>query len=139
MTFGFEKTTRFPRIPVIPFVLAGIWVFLVVLAILFQEFWGQTVELCFFKRVTGIPCPSCGTGTSVIHLYHGNIPEAFFSNPFMFTGLVLLSLYLVFRLVFARHPVISLKNTERFIFWGSMAFAFLLNWLYLIFIRYSAG
>lgn len=39
---------------------------------------------CLFKNVTGIACPSCGSTRSVIHLTHGNVSEAAFTNPLGF-------------------------------------------------------
>ena len=36
---------------------------------------------CFFKNITGYPCPSCGITRSVSELFHGNIFEAIYMNP----------------------------------------------------------
>lgn len=38
-------------------------------------------DLCIFRHVTGIPCPSCGTTRSVVALLHGSIYEAMMLNP----------------------------------------------------------
>ena len=43
--------------------------------------------MCLFKRVTNIPCPSCGSTRSVIALINGDFSQALMWNPF---GLVLL-------------------------------------------------
>jgi hypothetical protein len=37
--------------------------------------------LCLFKRVTGIPCPSCGVTRSVLFLFQGDITTALWINP----------------------------------------------------------
>ena len=37
--------------------------------------------LCIFRRVTGIPCPSCGMTRSFISLFSGDIASAFFMHP----------------------------------------------------------
>lgn len=39
-------------------------------------------EVCLFKYLTSIPCPSCGSTRSIILLLHGNFEGAFFFNPF---------------------------------------------------------
>jgi len=39
------------------------------------------LELCFTKRLTGIPCPSCGSTRSVIALTEGDITAPFRLNP----------------------------------------------------------
>ena len=36
---------------------------------------------CVFRGLTGIPCPTCGSTRSVIHLSHGDMRAAFFMNP----------------------------------------------------------
>jgi Protein of unknown function (DUF2752) len=36
---------------------------------------------CVFKGLTGIPCPTCGSTRSVMHLAHGDILHALAMNP----------------------------------------------------------
>jgi len=36
---------------------------------------------CFFKNLTGYPCPSCGVTRSVAQLFQGNLVEAIYMNP----------------------------------------------------------
>ena len=45
---------------------------------------------CPFKYVTGLPCPSCGTTRSVIHVIQGNYTEAVATNPLGIPVLLLL-------------------------------------------------
>ena len=48
-------------------------------------------EVCLIKRVTTIPCPSCGTTRSVTSLIQGDFLEALYMNPFGFIiGVILL-------------------------------------------------
>ncbi|MDP5097171.1 MAG: DUF2752 domain-containing protein [Flavobacterium sp.] len=42
----------------------------------------QEFTVCLFKKVTTIPCPSCGTTRSVLQLSHGNLLSAILLNPF---------------------------------------------------------
>lgn len=41
----------------------------------------QSVEVCMFKQVTNIPCPSCGSTRSVISLTKGDFLGAIKINP----------------------------------------------------------
>ena len=40
----------------------------------------QHQTLCFFKLITGIPCPGCGMGRATLALLHGKIPLSFSYN-----------------------------------------------------------
>jgi len=41
----------------------------------------QTIEVCFIKHITDIPCPSCGSTRSVVLLVTGNFIDALLINP----------------------------------------------------------
>jgi hypothetical protein len=41
-------------------------------------------DVCLFKYLTDIPCPSCGSSRSVMAILHGDIHEAFYLNPLGF-------------------------------------------------------
>lgn len=58
-----------------------IWLFLNKNLNLTQD---KPIEVCLIKRVTNIPCPSCGSTRSVISLTNGNFVEAFDYNPIGF-------------------------------------------------------
>ena len=53
----------------------------------------QALGICIFKRLTGIPCPSCGTTRSVIAIVKGNLNGGIYWNPFGFliTGILIIS------------------------------------------------
>ncbi|WP_348798159.1 DUF2752 domain-containing protein [Flavobacterium adhaerens] len=40
------------------------------------------MTVCVFKRVTGYPCPSCGSTRAVSHLFNGEISKSLWLNPF---------------------------------------------------------
>jgi hypothetical protein len=51
----------------------------------------QIIDIgCFFKKITGLPCPSCGTTRSVLALLNGEFSKAFYWNPFGFLILAIL-------------------------------------------------
>ncbi len=63
--------------------------------------------VCLFKRVTGIPCPSCGSTRSVLSFLKGDVVDAILWNPF---GILLILILLVspFWIIY---DVISRKDT----------------------------
>ncbi|MEO7174248.1 MAG: DUF2752 domain-containing protein [Saprospiraceae bacterium] len=52
----------------------------------------NSVELCIFKRITGLPCPSCGSTRSVLFILQGNFDEAFSINPLGFAIIALMTI-----------------------------------------------
>ena len=52
----------------------------------------EAFNTCIFKRVTGLPCPSCGTIHSVVSILHGNFRKALSENPLGFVGILLVAI-----------------------------------------------
>lgn len=54
---------------------------------------GLDLTVCVFKRVTGFPCPSCGTTRAVSYLFEGEIVKSLLLNPFgiLVAGIMVLS------------------------------------------------
>jgi hypothetical protein len=63
--------------------------------------------ICLFKRVTTIPCPSCGSTRSVLSLLKGDIAGALYWNPF---GVLLISI-LVIAPLWIMYDVVSRKDS----------------------------
>lgn len=38
--------------------------------------------ICPFFHLTGVPCPGCGMGRSLVHIFHLHFLEALYYNPF---------------------------------------------------------
>lgn len=58
---------------------------------------GETVGVCLFKNVTGVPCPSCGSSRSTLEILSGNLKNALIINPFgyiILSGLIILPLWI---------------------------------------------
>ena len=57
------------------------------------------LEICLLKNTVGLPCPSCGTTCSVLHLLQGDLSTAFFLNPFgivAFMGMVVFPFWILY-------------------------------------------
>jgi len=50
----------------------------------------QEPDVCLFKYLTNIPCPSCGSSRSVMAIVHGDIHEAFYLNPLGFLIVIIM-------------------------------------------------
>lgn len=67
----------------------------------------STVEVCLFKHVTNIPCPSCGSTRSVISLLNGDFSGALLQNPLGY----LIALILSFAPIWILADLITKKQT----------------------------
>jgi hypothetical protein len=66
---------------------------------------GEASTFCIFKTVTGIACPSCGTGHGLQELINGNFLQAWNYNPLSYiagTGTILLFVFLISDLLFRK-------------------------------------
>lgn len=49
------------------------------------------LTVCIFKRVTSLPCPSCGTTRAVSQLFDGEIVNSLYINPFgIIVGIIMM-------------------------------------------------
>jgi hypothetical protein len=126
-----RRLSRLPHVPAWATALAlgsGLWV--VSLALLDRRFgWGTTA--CAFKRMTGHPCPTCGSTRGFLALLRGHPGEALAFNPLVFGGLAILAGLLLFRVATGRAPEIAWTPAKRRSAWILAAGAVLANWLYL--------
>ena len=92
-------------------------------------------SLCYFKALTGYPCPTCGTTRAFARLFWRDLPGALAMNPLATVGVVLLVLWGVADLaLLPRGRALSLELSS-----GAGRLArlvtvalFLLNWAYLV-------
>jgi hypothetical protein len=91
---------------------------------------------CVFKGLTGIPCITCGSTRSVVHLSHGEILSAFAMNPLMTLCLISAALYFIHSLMSAAFnlPRVSflLTDNDRNIMRAGVVMLLLIQWAYLI-------
>ena len=64
---------------------------------------------CLFNEITGLYCPGCGITRMIISILKSEFYQAFRYNPFLFTLLVIYSLYAIISIVRYR-KVKPLKN-----------------------------
>ena len=61
--------------------------------------------VCLFRRITGLPCPSCGATHSLVYLSHGDFAGAWFANPLGYVlaiGMMVVPALLLFDLLLRR-------------------------------------
>lgn len=92
---------------------------------------GLGLATCAFKRLTGHPCPTCGTTRGLLALLGGRPLEALAWNPLVLGCLALLGAVLIFRVLTSRLPGIPWTPGRRRLAWAILAAAVAANWIYL--------
>ena len=91
---------------------------------------------CVFKGLTGIPCPTCGSTRSVVHLARGDILSALTMNPLTTLCLIAAIGYFIVSLMSVAFdlPRINflLDDKEKNIMRAGVVMILLVQWAYLI-------
>lgn len=131
-----ESPPRLPasRWPAAPWLvgLYLLWLAGVAATVLAERSFGFDAELCLFHRLTGWPCPACGTTRGVLNLLAGRVAEAWLANPLMMTFLPLMLAATGYRVARRRWPWPALTGRGRRVVWAAALAALLANWAYLL-------
>jgi hypothetical protein len=91
---------------------------------------------CVFKGLTGLPCPTCGSTRSVVHLAHGDILSALAMNPLTTLCLVAAIVYFIASLMSVAfdlpHINVILADKEKNVMKAGVVMVLLAQWAYLI-------
>jgi len=90
------------------------------------------VPLCPMRLVSGIPCPTCGSGRAGLCVLDGRVLDAWRLNPLVCTAGLAAALVLLGRLALRKQPVLDLSPRERRIAWAAGAILLALNWCYVV-------
>jgi len=126
------KVPRRPPWPLWAVALVVGWMAAVGAAVWVMLKYGRPVELCLFKRLTGYPCPTCGSTRGMLHILQGDLAGAWTFNPLLFTVLAAAAALLAVRLAFGRTVRIRMTRGEQRIAWIVGIALLLLNWAYVI-------
>lgn len=132
MKFHLERGTRVPRLPVWAAFALGLWLLLVALGTLLDRRGGPALETCLLHRLTGHPCPTCGSTRVVLGLGQGAWGEAFRFNPLVSVGLLLSAAVFGLRLVTGRALRVELSSREQKVALGIGLAALLANWAWVL-------
>jgi hypothetical protein len=109
--------------------------------------WNDTRELvgmpavCLFRKITGLPCPSCGTTHAVVHIMKLDFKDALNDNPIGFIlvlGMIIFPFWILYDLVGNKDSFYRFyTNMESVVSrkWVAFPLLFLLlfNWVWNIF------
>lgn len=132
MNVRIVKDSRLPRWPAWALAAIGAWAVLAAAAHWLGRAAGAPATLCPLRRLTGLPCPTCGSTRAAFSLLSGHVGAAWAYNPLVFCVGVLLAVSLLARAIFARRIELKLTPGERRLAWATGAALLLANWVYVI-------
>jgi hypothetical protein len=127
---NFERSATYAA----PLVLAGL--LLVILAATFAVKLDLPLPVCGMRKVTGLPCPLCGTTRMFLAFSRLDVVSAFFCNPLV--SLACFGVLIWFALWAIDHGLHQ-RIAARFSGWSAVPLTILLlaaaflNWVYLCF------
>lgn len=132
MRITIRTATRLPRWPAWAVAVVAGWLSVVGAVHVIARETGRAVTLCPLKRLTGVPCPTCGLTRGVDCLLHGDLLAGWLMNPLALTVLGAWLCVLLFRAASGRRIVISSGRGEKIIAICLAAALVLGNWCYLV-------
>lgn len=132
MRLRWGRVSRVPRPPVWSVVLVGCWLLLVLAGVLLEQRGGPALETCVLHRLSGQPCPTCGSTRVVLALGQGAWLAALRCNPMVALGLPLGALWLGLRLSLGRALELNLSRQERSVLLGLGLAALAANWVWVL-------
>ncbi len=133
MKIELTHTSRLPPWPAWALGLVLTWLALGAAAVWLAARSGQTVQLCLFKRLSGMACPTCGLTRGALSLLQGEIAAAWLYNPLLFSIIAIFFGHILVRLFFAHSVRIQTSAAERQIGWVLAVAVGLANWAYVVF------
>jgi hypothetical protein len=112
--------------------LGAIWAAAAAGGLLLSTWKAQPVTLCLFKRLTHLPCPTCGSGRMVLAMLRGQVVQAWLCNPLVFTLGAAAALVLAARFATGKSLKIEFSQSLKRWLWVAIALAVAANWAYLI-------
>jgi len=125
--------SRRPPWPLWAVLIVLVWSALGSALVWLSAYFHRPVQLCLVKRLTGVPCPTCGFTRGALSLLGGHIAQAWLYNPLLYTVLALFSAVIAVRIIWGRSVSISLTSKERKAAWLVAGMLFFANWAYVIF------
>jgi hypothetical protein len=123
--------SRWPSIPRWVIALLVVYAAVIVAGAWLARRHGVDFVLCQFKRVTGRPCPGCGSTRGVLALLEGRPLEAWLWNPLVMSALGALVLLATLRAATARRFELELDRPTRALAWTCGSALLVANWIWL--------
>lgn len=112
--------------------LTACWLILIAAAELAAKLLGTEPQLCLFKRLTTLACPSCGLTRGVRLIFAGRPLQGLAMNPLFFAVIAGLIIIVVAKVLFGLKFRLRQKKRGRILAWSLAIIVFIINWCYVI-------
>lgn len=110
---------------------AVVWIGAMAANVVLERATGAGVPLCMFKRMTGVPCATCGSTRAAGALVQGRVLEAVEWNPLVVLGAGTIVVWAIVRLMRGPRPR-PMSGGVRAALWIGLIAAVAGNWWYVI-------
>ena len=115
-----------------PAIALVIWTFLISALAIFSKLTGVHLNLCSFRALSGLPCPSCGSTRGVLRILGGDILGGVLMNPLMMIALVVIGVGFALRLCLGLRIRWNLGRGDRWVLGALAVGAVAANWIWII-------
>jgi ABC-type maltose transport system permease subunit len=128
------RTTRWPKIPWWAIAVVAVWLSLVAGAVQLSHQHGRVITLCPMKRLTGLPCPTCGSTRAGLAMLTGEPLQAWLWNPLVVSVGAVAAVVLLVRLATGCTLRLNFTRRDWRIATAALIIAVLANWAYVLYI-----
>jgi hypothetical protein len=114
-----------------PALAGAVWALLVVASVVMPRGTAGVTTMCAFKRVTGVPCATCGSTRAVGALASGDVVGALMLNPWVTVVMVGVPVWMLARRT--RESVWAWTHARAV--WVVMGVGLAVNWAYVVMVE----
>jgi hypothetical protein len=122
------SVTAWMRVWWAPLAVGAVWALLVVASVVMPRGAAGVATVCAFKRVTGVPCATCGSTRAAAALVRGDVVGALTLNPWVTVVVVGVPVWMLARRT--REPVWAWTHSRAV--WAVMGTGLAVNWVYVV-------
>jgi hypothetical protein len=98
----------------------------------------DNIDLCLFRNISGLPCPSCGSTRAVISLLNGNLQESLYINPIgliIASVMILTPIWILTDILFSKSSLLNFYSVIEIFFRKPiiafpLIFLIVINWIW---------
>jgi hypothetical protein len=132
LRLSLERAPRAAAPPLWPALAAALWAALAAAMVVLAPAAGVSPATCAFRRVTGVPCPTCGSTRAALALLDGRPLAAIAFNPMTVALGAAAIAWLALRIGLGRRVALHAGARVRKALWIGAALLIALDWAWVV-------